>query len=191
VLGCRSDHGAHRQPQGAPCCRTAGRRQGRQAQVAVADEKPRRPDARADSGALPQELNNYLADAEYNYWDAQDATEHVEVDLAVLHDLQTLTLAALRADTAINAKVYDVPHVRSTDRAIQWRMAQARAELAFLSGVRALNLREEFGTERGAQGRMAEALDVTPSAVSQMLATADRRVSALRELAVRMNEASD
>uniref|UniRef100_UPI003F4990DA hypothetical protein n=1 Tax=Amycolatopsis sp. CA-082387 TaxID=3239918 RepID=UPI003F4990DA len=140
---------------------------------------------------IRQHLNNHLADAEYEYLQAGDANEQVENDLAVLSDLQALTLAVLRADTAVQTGAYSTPHVQAVDRAIQWRMAQARAELAFLSGLRAENLRAEFGVERGAQGRMAEALGVSASAVSQMLTTADRRVAALRTLAARMNDEDD
>jgi hypothetical protein len=113
----------------------------------------------------------------------------------VLRDLHELTLAVLRADTANQVATYNTTRVLAVDKAIQWSMARARAraraELAFLSGLRAGNLRAEFGTERGAQERMAEALEVSASAVSQMLAAADRRVSALRTLAARMNDADD
>lgn len=133
-----------------------------------------------------------LADAEYSYWELaqqgyETAADRAEHHLAVLDELHSIELAIIQREHTLhpsNYDSYDSPGAR-IDRALLWRLARVRAEMSYLSGLRAYAIRQIYGTARGSQKRAAAELGVSEPTISTILSSADKRAAELRAIAAR------
>lgn len=116
-----------------------------------------------DSLASPEEAENYL-----------DQAGREEDDLDALNELEAVRLAALRTGSANPVVI---------DRRIRSEMDAHREQIRLLARLRASNLQQAFGTERGAPAAAARALGVTPEAARRAISAADEFDNRVREAA--------
>lgn len=103
----------------------------------------------------------------------------VEDDLDTLAELEAVQLAALRTNTENPVVV---------DRMICHRMDLLRSEISRLSRLRAVNLQEQYGSERGAPAAAARALDISHESARRALNAASEYAQRARSGAEKAKE---
>lgn len=121
-----------------------------------------------DSLASPEQAEDYQA-----------RPGREEEDLDALNELEAVRLAALRTGSADPVVI---------DSMIRSEMDAHREQIRLLARLRATNLQNAFGTERGAAAAAARALGVTPESARRSLSAADEFDARIRDAATQARQ---
>lgn len=147
---------------------------------------------RSPVGVLRIDLRNDLLNARTSI---AALAEPIIEDLDVLDKLRGIPGLAEEADHA--GADFNVPYMKEVfalelaarrhraspaevDGELLNHMAHLRAELAYLSLLRAHHIRDEYGTEHGSKTAAAAGLGVSNSTITGILSSADARVGGIR-----------